>query len=141
MQKTERQELILELIASRPISRQDELAQLLSDAGVSVTQASISRDLDELGILKVDGRYAHVELPVAEASPFGVSAIVPAGNNMVIVRCSSGLASAAAVRIDGSGLSEVLGTIAGDDTIFIAVNNEHDQKQAIKKLKMVFAAG
>ncbi|MEO8574520.1 MAG: arginine repressor, partial [Pyrinomonadaceae bacterium] len=48
---------------------------------------------------------------------------------------------AAAVRIDGSGLSEVLGTIAGDDTIFIAVNNEHDQKQAIKKLKMVFAAG
>src|SRR5215207_9685152 len=141
MQKSERHELILKVIASRPIGRQDELAQLLGDAGVSVTQASISRDLDELGIVKVGGRYACVELPVAEASPFGVSAIVPAGNNMVIVRCSSGLASAAAVRIDGSKISEVLGTIAGDDTIFIAVNGEHDQKLAIKKLKMVFSAG
>src|SRR5688572_18274770 len=102
MQKSERHELILDLIAARPIGRQDELAQLLSDAGISVTQASISRDLDELGVVKVDGRYARVELPATEASPFGVSAIVPAGSNMVIVRCSSGLASAAAVRIDGA---------------------------------------
>jgi transcriptional regulator of arginine metabolism len=141
MQKSERHELILDLIEAKPIGRQDELAQLLNDAGISVTQASISRDLDELGVIKVDGRYARVELPVAEASPFGVSAIVPAGGNMVIVRCSSGLASAAAVRIDGAKISEVLGTIAGDDTIFIAVNDEHDQKVAIKKLKMVFAAG
>jgi|SRR5215203_3238952 len=141
MQKSERHELILDLINSRPISRQDELAELLSGAGVSVTQASISRDLDELGVVKVEGRYARVELPIAEASPFGVSAIVPAGGNMVIVRCSSGLASAAAVRIDGSQIGEVLGTIAGDDTIFIAVNNEHDQKVVIKKLKLVFAAG
>ena len=141
MQKPERHELILDLIRSRPIGRQDELAQLLSDSGVSVTQASISRDLDELGIQKVDGRYARVELPVAEASPFGVSAIHPAGSNMIIVRCSSGLASAAAVRIDGAKISEILGTIAGDDTIFIAVADEHGQKVAIKKLKMMFAAG
>lgn len=133
--------MILDLIASRPVGRQDELAQLLRDAGVSVTQASISRDLDELGIVKIDGRYARVELPIAETSPFGVSAIMPAGSNMVVVRCSSGLASAAAVRIDGSGIGEVLGTIAGDDTIFIAVNSQHEQKAAIKKLKMVFAAG
>ena len=141
MQKAERHKLILDLIAARPIGRQDELAQLLSDAGVHVTQASISRDLDELGVMKLDGRYAQVELPVAEASPFGVSAIVPAGSNIVVVRCSSGLASAAAVRIDASRVGEILGTIAGDDTIFIAVNDEHDQKLAIKKLKMVFAAG
>jgi transcriptional regulator of arginine metabolism len=141
MQKLERHELILDLIESRPIGRQDDLAQLLGDAGVTVTQASISRDLDELGIMKVGGRYARVELPVAEASPFGVTAIVPAGANMIIVRCSSGLASAAAVRIDGAKIAEILGTIAGDDTIFIAVDDEHAQKVAIKKLKMVFAAG
>ena len=141
MQKAERHKLILDLIASRPIGRQEELARLLSEAGVRVTQASISRDLDELGIGKVDGRYAYFELPVAEASPFGVSAILPAGNNMLIVRCAAGLASAAAVRIDGSRIEEVLGTIAGDDTIFIAVNDEHDQKVAIRKLKMLFAAG
>lgn len=141
MQKLERQKLILDVIEERPVSRQDELAQLLSDAGFSVTQASVSRDLDELGVMKVDGRYARVELPVAEASPFGVSAIVPAGSNLVIVRCSAGLASAAAVRIDGSKIGEIVGTIAGDDTIFIAVDNEHDQKLVIRKLRMIFAAG
>jgi len=141
MQKSERHKLILDLIGSRPISRQDELAQLLSDAGYSVTQASISRDLDELGVVKVDGKYVALELPVAEASPFGVSAIIPAGDNLVVVRCSAGLASAAAVRIDGSKIDEIAGTIAGDDTIFIAVNSEHDQKAVMKKLKMIFAAG
>lgn len=141
MQKMERHKLILNVIESRHVSRQDELAQLLSEAGFRVTQASISRDLDELGVVKVDGRYAAIELPVDEASPFGVSAIIPAGENLIVVRCSAGLASAAAVRIDGSTISEVAGTIAGDDTIFIAVDGEHDQKAAIKKLKMIFAAG
>ena len=141
MQKAERQKLILDVISERPISRQDELAEVLRDAGFSVTQASVSRDLDELGVIKTDGRYTRVELPVAEASPFGVSAIVPAGDNLLVVRCSSGLASAAAVRIDGAMISQIVGTIAGDDTIFIAVDGEHDQKVAIKKLKMMFAAG
>ena len=141
MQKSERHNLILDLIDSHPISRQDELAKLLGEAGYTVTQASVSRDLDELGIVKVDGKYARLELPVAEASPFGVSAIVPAGENLIIVRCSSGLASAAAVRIDGSRIVEIVGTIAGDDTIFIAVESEHDQKLVIKKLRMIFAAG
>jgi len=69
-----------------------------------------------------------------------VSAIIPAGENLVVVRCSAGLASAAAVRIDGSKIGEIAGTIAGDDTIFIAVNGEHNQKMAMKKLKMIFAA-
>ncbi len=141
MQKMERHKLILDVIESRHVSRQDELAQLLSDAGFRVTQASISRDLDELGVVKVDGRYAAIELPVEEASPFGVSAIIPAGENLIVVRCSAGLASAAAVRIDGSKIGEIAGTIAGDDTIFIAVDGEQDQKAAIKKLKMIFAAG
>ncbi|MEP6703629.1 MAG: arginine repressor, partial [Acidobacteriota bacterium] len=66
---------------------------------------------------------------------------VPAGTNMIVVRCSSALASAAAVRIDAAKISEILGTLAGDDTIFIAVNNEHDQKVAIRKLTVIFAAG
>lgn len=141
MQKAERHKLILDIIGSRAVSRQDQLAQLLREAGFSVTQASVSRDLDELGVVKVNGKYAVVELPVADSSPFGVSAIIPAGENLVVVRCSAGLASAAAVRIDGSHIAEIAGTIAGDDTIFIAVAGEHDQKAAMKKLKMIFAAG
>jgi transcriptional regulator of arginine metabolism len=141
MQKADRHKIILDVISDRPITRQDELAELLRDNGFSVTQASISRDLDELGVIKVDGRYARLELPVAEASPFGVSGIEEAGDNLIVVRCSSGLASAAAVRIDGSKIDEILGTIAGDDTIFIAVNGAHEQKVAMKRLRLVFAAG
>jgi transcriptional regulator of arginine metabolism len=141
MQKAERQKLILDVISARPIKRQDELADVLRDSGFSVTQASISRDLDEMGIVKIDGRYAHIELPVAEASPFGVSAIESAGENLIVVRCSSGLASAAAVRIDGAKVEGIVGTIAGDDTIFVAVNDAHDQRAVMKKLRMIFATG
>ena len=141
MQKAERHQLILDVISTRPVSRQDELAALLRDSGVSVTQASVSRDLDELGIVKVDGKYARVQLPAAEISHFGVSAIETAGDNLLVVRCSAGLASAAAVRIDASKVEEIVGTIAGDDTIFIAVGNAHDQKMAARKLRSIFAAG
>ncbi len=141
MQKTDRHKLILDVISDRPVRRQDELAELLRENGFSVTQASISRDLDELGVVKVDGRYARLELPLAEASPFGVSSIDSAGENLIVVRCSSGLASAAAVRIDASKIEGIVGTIAGDDTIFIAVNDAHDQKMVMKRLRVIFAAG
>src|SRR5687768_14740612 len=141
MQKSDRHKLILDLISARPISRQEELAHLLKEGGFNVTQASVSRDLDELSVIKVDGKYARVELDATETSPFGVSAIDPAGDNLLVVRCSSGLASAAAVRIDGSRIDEIVGTLAGDDTIFIAVNGAHDQKIVSRKLKMIFAAG
>lgn len=141
MQKADRHKLILDVIAERPITRQDELAELLRESGFSVTQASVSRDLDELGVVKVDGRYTHLELPVAEATPFGISAIEPAGENLIVIRCSSGLASAAAVRIDGAAIEEIVGTIAGDDTIFIAVANGYDQKKTVKRLKLMLATG
>ena len=141
MRKSERHKLILDSISNGPITKQDELAHLLNENGFEVTQASISRDLNELGIVKVDGKYARVELPPAEVSPFGVSAIDTAGENLLVVRCSAGLASAAAVRIDASKVEEIIGTIAGDDTIFIAVGNAHDQRAAVKKLRLIFAAG
>lgn len=141
MQKSERQKLILELISSRPIGRQDELAGHLRDAGLEVTQASISRDLDELGIVKRNGKYARVELEATESNPLGVSGVETAGDNLVVVRCSSGLASAAAVRIDSEGISQIVGTIAGDDTIFVAVKDRHDQKLVVKKIRLLFAAG
>jgi transcriptional regulator of arginine metabolism len=74
------------------------------------------------------------------SNPFGLNAIEPAGDCMIVLKCSSGLASAAAVRIDAEKLPEIVGTIAGDDTIFIAVRDVQDQKAAIKKLRSMFAA-
>ena len=141
MQKSERQKLILELISSQPVRRQDELTRRLHDAGLEVTQASISRDLDELGVVKRDGRYTRVELEAADSNPLGVSAVETAGDSLVVVRCSSGLASAAAVRIDSEHIPQIVGTIAGDDTIFVAVKDKHDQKQVVKKIRLLFAAG
>ena len=139
MQKTERQNRILDVISNRRISRQDELVNELRASGFTVTQASVSRDLDEIGVVKVDGRYARAELNLSVSNPFGLKAIDTAGDNMIVVKCASGLASAAAVRIDGEAISEIVGTLAGDDTIFIAVRNAHEQKFAIKKLRAMFA--
>ena len=140
MQKLERQNRILDVISTRRISRQDELVDELRASGFHVTQASVSRDLDEIGVVKVDGRYARAELKETPANPFGLKAIDTAGENMIVVKCASGLASAAAVRIDAEQMNEVVGTIAGDDTIFIAVRNAHEQKFAIKKLRAMLVA-
>ena len=138
MQKTERQNRILDVITSRRITRQDELVAELRSSGFKVTQASVSRDLDEIGVVKVDGRYARAELDDSTWNPFGLTVIDTAGDNMIVVKCSSGLASAAAVRIDGEEIDEIVGTLAGDDTIFIAVRNAYEQKAAIKKLRAMF---
>ena len=140
MQKTERQNRILDVISTRRISRQDELVDALRSSGFQVTQASVSRDLDEIGVVKVEGRYARAELNDVATSPFGLKAIDTAGDNMIVLKCSSGLASAAAVQIDAEEINEIVGSLAGDDTIFIAVRNAHDQKLAIKKLRALFAA-
>jgi len=139
MQKSDRHNLILDLIARAKIGSQDELALELGKRGIDVTQASISRDLDELGVVKLNGRYARAELGFLESNPLGISSIDVAGDNLIVVRCRSGLASAAAVRIDADGIREIVGTIAGDDTIFIAVRDRHDQKLVIKKLRSLWA--
>lgn len=138
MQRNERHKLIIDLIAKRKITRQEELATLLRDRGVEVTQASISRDLDDLGVIKLNGRYAKAPIGNGSSNVFGISVIEPAGDNMIVVRCSAGLASAAAVRIDAERITEIVGTIAGDDTIFIAVTDAAKQRAAMKKLRALF---
>lgn len=133
MQKEQRQSVILKLISARSIGTQDELAELLEKKGYAVTQSSVSRDLDELGIVKSNGFYAIPQKP-RNAIAAGLLSLDTAGDNLVVARCESGLASAVAVRIDSAGLREIVGTIAGDDTIFIAVKDKEDQKTAIKKI-------
>ncbi len=137
MQKENRQAALLKLVAENKISRQDELAAILERAGFSVTQSSVSRDLVELGVSKVNGFYA---LP--ERSPngmlFGLKSLEIAGENMIVAKCDSGLASACAVRIDSSGLDEIVGTVAGDDTIFIAVRDAKGQRAALRKVWEIF---
>jgi transcriptional regulator of arginine metabolism len=136
MHKLERQEIILNLISARPVGSQQELARILRKNGFSITQASISRDLDELGVVKSNGIYT---LPrKVEAGIFGIQSLDTSGDNMIVVKCLSGLASAVAVRIDAARIEEIVGTIAGDDTIFVAVKDQRGQRLAMRKIWTLF---
>jgi transcriptional regulator of arginine metabolism len=137
MQKTQRQTAILKLISAKPISRQEELTSLLERKGYSVTQSSVSRDLLELGVIKVNGNYAMPQKP-KNAIATGLLGLEKAGDSLVVAKCEAGLASAVAVRIDSAKITDIVGTIAGDDTIFIAVKDEKAQKVVIKKIWEIF---
>ena len=136
MQKHERQEIISNLVSARPVANQQELAKILRKNGFIVTQASISRDLEELGIVKTNGVYT--KLQKTNESVFGIQGVGPAGEAMIVVKCFSGLASAAAVRIDAAKIEEIVGTIAGDDTIFVAVKDPRAQRIVMRKIWEIF---
>lgn len=137
MYKTQRQDALLNLISAERIASQTDLAKRLRSRNFDVTQASISRDLDELGIIKAAGIYT-VPKKASGASAFGLSSLETAGDSLVVAKCDSGLASAATVRIDAARIVEIVGTIAGDDTIFIAVKDAKAQKTVVKKIWEIF---
>lgn len=137
MQKENRLMTIVKFISDGQIGRQEELVALLNEIGFVVTQSSVSRDLDELEIIKASRFYAVPKKPENTVA-FGLLSSDTAGENMIVARCESGLASAVAVKIDGAKISSIVGTIAGDDTIFIAVKNRNEQKTVIKKIWEIF---
>lgn len=137
MLKEQRQQTILDLIRAKNIARQEELTNLLEKTGFAVTQSSVSRDLDELGIVKINGFYSLPHKSTG-ARNFGLLGLETAGEILIVAKCESGLASAVAVRIDRAKIPEIVGTIAGDDTIFIAVKDYKSQKKAIKNIWEIF---
>ena len=139
--KSLRQERILELIAQRDIETQHSLAQALKETGLDSTQATISRDIRELGLTKElgpSGGYRYVA-PRQSAVPghgdrlrtiFKESVIqVTVAQNLVVVKTYPGLASAACAAIDSTEYPGLVGTIAGDDTAFLAMEDEAAAKQ------------
>jgi len=137
MKKSKRQQRIVDLVTAGNVATQEELSDLLGKSGFPVTQSSISRDLDELGIVKVNGSYSLPRLR-AGSNIFGLSGIESAGENLIVARCEPGLAAAAAVAIDREKIPEIVGTIAGDDTIFVAVKDRQAQKQTIRRIRTIF---
>jgi len=136
MQKRVRQKKILSLIQAQPIGTQEELLTYLAGAGVSATQSSVSRDLEELGIVKHQGHYSVPRMSTAAAS--GLLSLDLSGDNLVVARTEPGRASAVAVDIDGAAIPEIVGTLAGEDTIFIAVQEPKAQRLALKKIWGLF---
>ncbi|HKQ53081.1 MAG TPA: hypothetical protein VJT74_11965 [Pyrinomonadaceae bacterium] len=137
MQKETRQQKILSLIRGKRIGTQDELTAHLERAGFPATQSSVSRDLVELGVVKHRGFYA---LPRSAngAAARGLLSLEVAGDVLVVARCEPGMASAIAVEIDRAMISEIVGTLAGEDTIFIAVREHKAQRAVIKKIWELF---
>lgn len=136
-----RQQAILKLIGEQEIDTQERLRALLMEEGFSVTQATISRDIRQLRLRKV-----HTETGVkyARASGdgmlskllFDVVTKVDYAMNIVVVHCLTGTAQAAATVLDGLELTKAVGSIAGDDTIFLLARSEADAKALQELLQL-----
>ena len=143
--KKKRHDKILEIINNHEIDTQGELAQLLRGSGFNVTQATVSRDIRELGLVKVTAsggkqKYQAAK-PVNEQKNRLIRVLkdsvqsVDQAQNILVIKTGSGMAMAAAAALDHLEFPEVVGSIAGDDTIFILVRTESDAKKLSKKFK------
>ena len=136
MLKRDRQKKILNLIRAKPIGTQESLRAHLERTGVAATQSSVSRDLEELGVVKHHGRYA---LPHANGdSARGLLSLEVAGDVLIVAKCLPGRASAVAVEIDDAAIPQIVGTLAGEDTIFIASRDQKSQRAAMKRIWELF---
>jgi len=144
--KSQRQRMIADWLRADRVGSQDDVVARLALAGLTATQATVSRDLDELGAVKVrrDGAIRYIIPDAAEPGHAAaklerllaewVDAIIPAGN-LLIVRTPPGSANLVANAIDVAQLSDVAGTIAGDDTIFVALADGVEAHAAAKRLQ------
>ena len=136
MRKSLRQKKLLSLVRAKPFANQAELGDSLERAGFPTTQSSLSRDLEELGIVKHRGHYT---IPKSNGGAArGLLSLDLCGENLVIARTEPGLASGVAVEIDAAVIPEIVGTLAGEDTIFIAVGDQKAQRTVMKKIWELF---
>ena len=146
--KKERHAKILECIRTQPVETQDQLLSLLRESGFDVTQATVSRDIRELRLFKRadhDGRSRYVtegDASTGSTAPEryrsilrdSVVRIEPAGN-LLVVKCHTGIAQPACVAIDGLHLIGLVGSLAGEDTIFLACRKEEDTARISEEIQ------
>lgn len=139
--KNQRQEIILEIIDEQPVATQGLLIELLKKRGIKTTQATLSRDIQELNLLKQRDengvfRYALPAAAMTEKSLFEEAVLsVDYAMNTIVLKCRAGMAQGTCASIDSVNHDGIVGTIAGDDTIFILVRSEADAKKLSKKFK------
>lgn len=149
--KPERQGAILQLISAHDVASQEELRKLLENRGVSVTQATLSRDLRELGVVRVPGehgaRYARPETMAGEAIP-SLETLLPqlfssvdgVGELIVLHTLASG-AQPVSEAIDAAGWREVLGTVAGENTILVICRSAEARQEVTARLTKLATNG
>ena len=144
--KRKRHALILKLIEEKPISTQEELLEYLCSNDFDVTQATVSRDIKELRLIKIadaNGRYRYSQ-PQDKATDMSskfrmifTSTIISVdyAMNIVCINCHSGMAQGACSALDSMGYEEIVGTVAGDDTIFVLCRTVENAKEMADKFK------
>jgi len=140
-----RRTAILRIIREQTVHNQDELVKVLRKQGFDATQSSISRDLRELGVAKAGDHYI---VPMQDGAPLALNhftsvanfviEVKAAGPSLTVVKTTTGTAQSVAVAIDKSDWPEIVGTISGDDTIFIATEDSKAQRKLIERLHEVF---
>lgn len=146
MSKKLRHDAIIDLITKNDVATQEELTAELVNMGFDVSQATVSRDIKELNLIKVEGvnkkfKYVKVEVGKSDLSPQiinlfkQITTSIEFANNLIVVKTLSGNASAAGMAIDQMHFSQVLGTVAGDDTVLIVTKSTADAEIVIKGLR------
>lgn len=147
-ERSKRHLKILELVATRPVRTQDELAEALAQEGWEVTQSSVSRDIATLGLVKAEGIYqrsaaAHLreitdpnERRLAES----LLSVDRAGDALLVLHTPPGEAQRVGSALDLLAWPEIVGTLAGDDTIFVAARNAAAQERIHQHLQRITGA-
>ena len=146
--KSERQNKIIELIRKNNIETQEELAVALNQAGYNVTQATVSRDIRELNLTKtsVDGK--HQKYVIYQSADINLAdkyvnvmrdgfISMSVAQNLLVIKTVPGMASAVCAALDAMDLEEVVGSIAGDDTIMVATSSKEDATSLKERLHIV----
>lgn len=144
-EKTRRQARILDLIEHNQIRDHDELARQLRRSGIDAGQATLSRDLRELAVVKASGIY-RVSEPGAASPAADIERAVEEflistaqSGNILVIRTHAGTAQPLGLALDRAGWDEILGTVAGDDTVFALLRNPRVGKQVQKRLERLLA--
>ena len=146
MLKKERQKIILNIISENEIETQEELAQKLNDAGYFTTQSTVSRDIKELNLIKVSGKTKKIKYAKPIETHENVSSnlinlfksvvtSITAVNNLIVVKTITGNAQSAGNVVDKMYFSQVIGSVAGDDTLLVITKSNSEAKIVLKKLK------
>jgi len=148
MQKKTRLSLIEKIINEREISTQEELTVALTEMGYNVSQSTVSRDIFDLNLIKVEGKnkkfkYAKPQVSKSETSSQiinlfkQVTVSMECANNLIVIKTLAGNASAAGMAIDQRHLQHVVGTVAGDDTLLVIAKTNSDAEMIIKSLRIL----
>jgi transcriptional regulator of arginine metabolism len=141
-EREHRRRRILELVAARDLRTQEELSEALATAGREATQSSVSRDIAALGLVKIDGVYRRPPRanrprghPDVDRISEAVISVESAGDALIVLKTPPGEANHVAVGLDRLSWREIVGTIAGDDTIFVAVRDRAAKARMLLRLK------